>query len=113
MAIAYGFARHAQIVLLYIAGRENRDLRHSVIVGLVFSSTIAIGLLVAASQLDGTAQGLLWLVALALDMAGPAFFGVESVFRDVAVGSNPNIELGSIRAGDHRFGPVVVYRSGW
>jgi low temperature requirement protein LtrA len=76
-AIAYGFARYAQIVLLYIAGRENRDLRHSVIVGLVFSSTIAIGLLVVASQLDGTAQGLLWLVALALDMAGPAFFGVE------------------------------------
>jgi low temperature requirement protein LtrA len=76
-AIAYGLARYAQIVLLYIAGRDNRNLRHSVITGLLFSSTIAIGLLVLASQLDGVAQGALWATALALDMAGPFFFGVE------------------------------------
>jgi low temperature requirement protein LtrA len=76
-AISYGFARYAQIVLLYIAGRENENLRHSVIVGLVFSSTIAIALLVVASQLTGAAQGALWVAALALDMGGPAFFGVE------------------------------------
>jgi low temperature requirement protein LtrA len=76
-AVSYGFARYAQIVLLYMAGRENENLRHSVIVGLVFSSTIAIGMLVAASQLDGAAQGLLWFAALALDMGGPALFGVE------------------------------------
>src|SRR5213592_4978740 len=29
-AVAYGLARYAQIVLLYIAGRDNENLRHSV-----------------------------------------------------------------------------------
>jgi low temperature requirement protein LtrA len=76
-AIAYGFARYAQVVLLYLAGRENASLRHSVIVGLSFSTAIGITLLVVASQLDGAAQGALWALALALDMAGPFFFGVE------------------------------------
>src|SRR3954463_12617324 len=27
-AVAYGFARYAQVVLLYIAGRDNANLRH-------------------------------------------------------------------------------------
>jgi low temperature requirement protein LtrA len=76
-AISYGFARYGQIVLLYMAGRENNNLRHSVITGLVGSSTIGITLLVIASQLNGAAQGALWLLALTLDMAGPLLFGVE------------------------------------
>jgi low temperature requirement protein LtrA len=76
-AIAYGFARYAQIVLLYIAGRDNERLRHSVIVGISFSTTIGVALLVVASQLDGVAQGALWAVALALDMGGPLVAGVE------------------------------------
>src|SRR3954453_1354875 len=33
-AVSYGFARYAQVVLLYIASRENANLRHSVITGL-------------------------------------------------------------------------------
>jgi low temperature requirement protein LtrA len=76
-AIAYGFARYAQVVLLYIAGRDNANLRHSVITGITFSTAIAVALLVVASQLNGPEQGALWAVALALDMAGPLFFGVE------------------------------------
>jgi low temperature requirement protein LtrA len=76
-AISYGFARYAQIVLLYIAGRDNANLRHSVITGLTASSTVGVGLLVVASQTDGATQGALWAVALALDMAGPLFSGVE------------------------------------
>jgi low temperature requirement protein LtrA len=76
-AIAYGFARYAQVLLLYIASRDNPLLRHSVITGLVFSTAIGIALLIVASQLDGPAQGALWATALALDMAGPLFFGVE------------------------------------
>src|SRR3954453_6545216 len=76
-AVAYGFARYAQVVLLYIASRENPSLRHSVITGLSFSTAISIGLLVVASQTDGAMQGALWALALALDMAGPLFFGVE------------------------------------
>src|SRR3954471_4398316 len=76
-AISYGFARYAQVVLLYIASRENPSLRHSVVTGLSFSTAISIGLLVVASQTDGATQGALWALALALDMAGPLLFGVE------------------------------------
>ena len=76
-AVSYGFARYAQVVLLYIAGRDNQNLRHSVITGLSFSTGISLALLVVASQVDGTLQGALWAAALALDMAGPLFFGVE------------------------------------
>jgi low temperature requirement protein LtrA len=76
-AISYGFARYAQVVLLYIAGRDNQNLRHSVITGLSFSTGISLTLLVIASQTDGALQGGLWAAALALDMAGPLFFGVE------------------------------------
>jgi low temperature requirement protein LtrA len=76
-AIAYGFARYAQVILLYIAGRGNASLRHSVITGLSGSTAVSITLLVVASQLDGAAQGALWAAALAFDMAGPLFFGVE------------------------------------
>src|SRR3954465_1145933 len=75
-AIAYGFARYAQVVLLYIAGRDNANLRHSVITGITFSTAIAVALLVVASQLNGPVQGAVWALALALDMAGPLFFGV-------------------------------------
>jgi low temperature requirement protein LtrA len=76
-AVAYGIARYAQVILLYIAGRDNDNLRHSVITGLSFSTAIGIALLVIASQTDGATQGALWGAALALDMAGPLFFGVE------------------------------------
>src|SRR3954463_5206439 len=76
-AIAYGIARYAQVILLYIASRDNPNLRHSVITGLSFSTAIGVTLLVVASQTDGATQGVLWAVALALDMAGPLFFGVE------------------------------------
>jgi len=42
---------------------------------VIFAAMAA--LLVIASQLDGVEQGALWLLALALDMAGPYFFGSE------------------------------------
>jgi low temperature requirement protein LtrA len=74
---AYAFVRYAQILLLILASRDDRALRHSVFVGLVGSTTLGIALLVAASFADGGLQLALWVAALALDMAGPLFFGVE------------------------------------
>jgi len=76
-AVSYGIARYMQVVLLYLAGRDSPNLRHSVVTGLSGSTAVAIALLVVASQLDGAAQGACWVLALALDMAGPLFFGVE------------------------------------
>jgi low temperature requirement protein LtrA len=76
-AVSYGFARYAQVALLYIAGRDDPSLRHSVITGIAFSTAIAVALLAVASQVDGALQGAVWALALLLDMAGPFFFGVE------------------------------------
>jgi low temperature requirement protein LtrA len=69
-ACAYGIVRYAQVGLLLVAGREDPGLRHSAS-GLAVSTGIGVGLLVAASFLDGVPQGALWALALALDMGGP------------------------------------------
>jgi low temperature requirement protein LtrA len=73
-AVAYGLVRAAHIALFVLASRDDRDLRRSV-TGLAGSTAVGVGLLIGASFLDGTAQGGLWALALALDMAGPFFFG--------------------------------------
>src|SRR5436190_2003955 len=103
-AISYGFARYAQIVLLYIAGRDNRQLQHSVITGLVGSSTISISLLVIASQLDGGVQGALWASAIVLDMAGPLFFGVVAIVATRKLASaTPGREQNSMARDSYSF----------
>jgi low temperature requirement protein LtrA len=75
-ALAYGCVRVAHIGLFVIASPEDDALRHSVI-GLAFSTAIAVTLLIVASLFDGLAQGAIWLLALLLDMAGPYLFGSE------------------------------------
>jgi low temperature requirement protein LtrA len=75
-ACAYGVVRFSQIGLFVIASRENPALRQSVL-GLAGGTAVGVGLLVAASGLDGWTQGLVWALALALDMAEPYFFGAE------------------------------------
>jgi low temperature requirement protein LtrA len=75
-ALAYGVFRVAHIALFMLAGRGDDALRRSVS-GLAASTAIAVSLLLAASLLDGLAQGALWALALFLDMAGPYFFGSE------------------------------------
>jgi len=76
-ACAYGVVRVAHKGLFVLASRDDAVLRRSVVTGLVGSTTIGVGLLVAASFADGPLQGALWGLALALDMAGPVLFGVE------------------------------------
>jgi low temperature requirement protein LtrA len=73
-ALAYGTVRGAQIALFLLASRDDPELHRS-IVGLAVSTAIGVGLLIGASFLDGLAQGGLWVLALALDMGGPYFFG--------------------------------------
>jgi low temperature requirement protein LtrA len=75
-ALAYGVVRAAHIALFVLASRDDPALRRSV-AGLAVSTAIGVGLLVAASFLDGFAQAGLWVLALLLDMAGPFLFGSE------------------------------------
>jgi low temperature requirement protein LtrA len=74
--IAYAFVRVGHIALFEIASRDEPELRKSVN-GLAASTAVGVGLLAIASGLDGTAQGAMWATALALDWAGPYFFGAE------------------------------------
>jgi low temperature requirement protein LtrA len=76
-AVAYGVLRAGQLALFYVASHDDPELRHSIWVGLVPSTAVGVGLLVVASQLDGSAQLAVWCGALALDMLGPFLFGSE------------------------------------
>jgi low temperature requirement protein LtrA len=75
-AVAYGVVRVAHIALFVLASRDDPGLRQSVI-GLGIGTAIGVGLLVAASFLDGVAQGGVWALALVLDMGEPYLFGDE------------------------------------
>ena len=69
-AIAYGIVRGMQLVLFLVASRDDPGLRHAV-VGLTMSTAVGVGLLTAAAFADGTLQGVLWGLALVLDVGGP------------------------------------------
>ena len=69
-ACAYGGVRAAHIVLFVVASRDDPGLRRAT-TGLAISTSVGVGLLVAASFADGAVQGGLWFLALALDMGGP------------------------------------------
>ena len=75
-ACAYAFVRIAHIALFVIIGRDDPAFLRSTI-GLAVGTAIGFSLLVAASFADGWAQGLLWAIALALDVGEPYVFGSE------------------------------------
>jgi low temperature requirement protein LtrA len=72
--IAYAVVRVAHIALFVLASRDDRDLRHSVAT-LTVSTAIGVGLLLAGALVGGTGQAVIWVLALALDLGGPYFFG--------------------------------------
>ncbi len=75
-ACAYGVVRAGQIALYLLGSRDNPALRHSIL-GLAGSTAMGVGLLVIGALLGGTEQGILWAVALVLDVGGPYLFGAE------------------------------------
>ncbi len=75
-AVAYGSVRAAHIALFAIASRDDPNLRHSVAT-LAVSTAIGVGLLAAASSLDGGAQLAVWGIAIFIDFGGPAIYGVD------------------------------------
>jgi low temperature requirement protein LtrA len=75
-ACAYGVVRAAHIMLFVLASHEDPDLRHSVL-GLAGSTALGVALLLAAAFVRGVPQGVLWVLAVALDAGGPYLFGAD------------------------------------
>ena len=75
-ACAYAVVREGQIGLFLLASRHDPRLRQSVW-GLAGGTTLGVSLLIIGAVIGGSAQEILWIVALALDMAEPFFFGAE------------------------------------
>ena len=74
-AVAYAVARWLHI---FIFAEANDDLDAAeAIRRLARTALPAPALLIAAAFLDGTAQALVWALALAIDFAGPYVFGVS------------------------------------
>jgi low temperature requirement protein LtrA len=74
-AIAYGVVRAGHIALYLLASRDDPALRKSVL-DFAITSTLAVGMLFAASHFDGLAQAGLWVAAVVVDTVGPASFGI-------------------------------------
>jgi low temperature requirement protein LtrA len=117
-ALAYGVVRIGQIVLFGLGSRDDPGLRRSVI-GLGISTVIGVGLLAVASTLDGTAQMLMWLLAVVIDIGGPYLFGsdgwklVPGHFAErhgliVLIALGESIVAIGIGAGDHVDLPIVA-----
>jgi low temperature requirement protein LtrA len=68
-AIAYGVVRLAHIVLFLLPGRDDDELRHSVL-AIAATSAIGVSLLIAGTFLDARGQMIVWTVAILLDLAG-------------------------------------------
>ncbi len=76
LAAAYGVVRAAHIGLFAIASTDDPDLRRAVTY-LGCGAAVGVSLVAVAALLDGWAQGLVWFVALAIDMAVPFLFGSD------------------------------------
>jgi low temperature requirement protein LtrA len=68
-ALAYLVVRQLQTLALFVLGDRDPEVR-AAIARLAVTSAIGPGLILVATTLDGTAQGAVWAVALALDFAG-------------------------------------------
>ncbi len=75
-ASAYAIVRILHLVLYAVAGTGDPELLGAV--ARLTPGTIAgAGLVLAAAALDGLAQGLVWAVALTVDLAGPVLGGAR------------------------------------
>lgn len=73
---AYAVVRVLHGVLFVVASHDDRALRYSV---LTHTATTAVALagLAAGTQLEGNARAVVWTVALAVDVIGPALAGID------------------------------------
>jgi low temperature requirement protein LtrA len=78
-AVLFGCAYAAvRFLHIFIFAEANDDVDAAQAISRLGRTAIpAPTLLIVAGFLDGTAQGILWVVALAIDFAGPYVFGVR------------------------------------
>ena len=76
LAGAYALVRIAHIGLFAVASRDDAGLRRATIM-LAVSTATGVALLVAAAFTDGWVQGVLWGLAVVIDMGGPFVFSAE------------------------------------
>jgi low temperature requirement protein LtrA len=74
-AIAYAVARWLHI-FMFAEANEDVDTGQAIVV-LARTALPAPLLLIVGALLGGTAQAVIWIVALAIDLAGPFVFGVR------------------------------------
>ena len=75
-ALAYAVVRAGHIALFTIASSDDPGLRHSVLT-LAGSTAAGVALLIAGAVAGGTAQAVLWGVALLVDAGPPLLVGTE------------------------------------
>jgi low temperature requirement protein LtrA len=75
-AVTYAVVRLLHLVLYADASRKG-NASWAAIAGFGITVLIGMGLLIAGSLLSGTARDLLWLAAVAIDYAGPAWLTRE------------------------------------
>jgi len=75
-AAAYAVVRLGHIALFTLASRDDPQLRQSVRM-LAVSTAAGVTLLIAGAIAGGTAQAVLWAVALVLDAGPPLVFGTD------------------------------------
>jgi low temperature requirement protein LtrA len=131
-ALAYGVVRAGHIALFLLASRDDPALHHSV-AGLAGGTAVGVGLLIVGAVAGGAAQGILWTLALVLDLGEPYFFGSEgwrlvpTHFAErhgliiivalgesiVALGVGANVGLTPAIAGAAVLGIVLVFELWW
>jgi low temperature requirement protein LtrA len=130
-AVAYATARWLHI---FIFAEANDDIdAGEAISRLARTALPAPALLIVSAFLDGTAQTLLWIVALSMDFAGPFVFGVRGFrvspghFAErfsliviialgesiVAIGTGLHGELGAGTVGAALLGLMVAFGLWW
>jgi low temperature requirement protein LtrA len=75
-AVTYAIVRFLHLALYADASRKG-NAEWSAIVGFAITVTIGMALLIAGSLAGGTAQIVLWVLAAAIDYAGPAWLTRE------------------------------------
>jgi low temperature requirement protein LtrA len=83
---AYALVRFIHLGLYTYASRQG-NASWSSIVGFAVATTIGMGLLIAGSSFEGTPRAVLWIVAILIDYAGPAWLTRERLrgLQEVAV----------------------------